>query len=950
MGVPLAGVKQDHPIFQTEDEGKISCAVEEKINEQNIKLKEKEKVFSSDLLQIIEESDKAKRVLSKKIKLEKNNCDDTTAVNSMQELETQENGRNEGTKEKEERACCHSRNYTNEVESVLNSSLDKRILLITEIGINQVVSKASLKLEEKCNNKDFVKTIMKGVGEVEGISGIQEGHIVNHCIKEEKKQVQCELGKKLKNKNEVKVVVTIKKDESTNISSISNDNEKKECIKFQVIKKEEEIINNKNNNNINNYIDNNSNIDISPSRQCIHKKKNEIDTNRTGSELNSIKRMTTRSQSNSEQCKQIKLGNEPKVAIPLPSLFNCPLSQSSRKRIPTHRTPKLTTTPEPQCFPFLFPDAVKLSDGVAKITPPKGWWDMKGIGSDPTGRGPNWARGTKNGDLLIPQPIKQCCAGMSGAYECSMVTLKHTTVAEYREKADEYKKIQLGNMRFNRRGGNDDITRDNNQRDGNIDDRSNIILSDEKADELARQFWRRLGPTMEPSVYGADIEGSFFGNDHACGWNVNQLDNCLQLLGVDIDVTEDDDGNGDHCNSGGTKMFHVPGVTTAYLYFGMWASIFAAHVEDVNLLSINYLHAGSPKYWYALDPADAGRFESLVASKFPTAAAECPEFLRHKMYLLSPSTLTRAGIGYTTMVQRVGDVVVTFPGSYHFGFNTGFNVAESTNFAVPEWMPWGDAAGVCMCQPHSVRVNTRRLRVLLEMYETDVRVLLQQGKKMPSYREWAQKEFDKKKLIQGHRKAKGSRTTRYSDYKDSSSSNSNHKKEEEKLTSAFVIGKKGALVEVLQYIPPGRGVGMEYDSNRLSSKKKKCKRTNTHLIKDLRLACLGKPSKFVKHTHIICLLSLHDLAVDSQEKDSSEKEGYGNENLSYFTGVVTSVADGHVRIHFDGTTKKHDMWLDAKSPNLYLDGGPKDGDLPPMKKDNQSRKRKNVRKRKEKIN
>jgi jumonji domain-containing protein 2 len=64
--------------------------------------------------------------------------------------------------------------------------------------------------------------------------------------------------------------------------------------------------------------------------------------------------------------------------------------------------------------------------------------------------------------------------------------------------------------------------------------------------------------------------------------------------------------------------------------------------------------------------------------------------------MLSPSVLKKEGIGYSCQIQRAGDVMITFPGSYHFGFNTGFNVAESTNFAVPEWVPTGVAAGVCM--------------------------------------------------------------------------------------------------------------------------------------------------------------------------------------------------------------------------------------------------------------
>ena len=208
-----------------------------------------------------------------------------------------------------------------------------------------------------------------------------------------------------------------------------------------------------------------------------------------------------------------------------------------------------------------------------------------------------------------------------------------------------------------------------------------------------RKFWRSMGFNggLDDPKYGADMVGSLFGDDPASSWNVNNLDSPLQLLGNDL-----------------------PGVSNAMLYFGSWRAMFAFHTEDMELYSINYVHIGDPKSWYSIPPKYKVRFESAAQSYFPQEYRQCRQFLRHKLYIFSPTKLKELGIEYNTIVQNAGEFVITFPGAYHAGFNHGFNIAEATNFATRKWLSNGRLAKSCACKPDSVTID-------MDLFETMMR-------------------------------------------------------------------------------------------------------------------------------------------------------------------------------------------------------------------------------------
>mmetsp|Transcript_21471 Transcript_21471/g.46537 ORF Transcript_21471/g.46537 Transcript_21471/m.46537 type:complete len:549 (-) Transcript_21471:107-1753(-) len=224
--------------------------------------------------------------------------------------------------------------------------------------------------------------------------------------------------------------------------------------------------------------------------------------------------------------------------------------------------------------------------------------------------------------------------------------------------------------------------------------------SSEKAEDVSemtlgkreRQFWKRLGKGREP-VYGADFEGTLF----------------------DPSLASSDMGLEDWTLASGLKdllrrMPHqVGGVNTPMLYVGEWRALFALHVEDMDLYSINYLHTGAPKSWYSIRPSLRARFENLAKSYFAEDYLECHEYLRHKTKLLSPTKLRDNSIEYETVVQHAGEFVVTFPSAYHMGYNHGINIAEATNFATRRWLAIGRKAKTCICHPGAVRLDMEEL-------------------------------------------------------------------------------------------------------------------------------------------------------------------------------------------------------------------------------------------------
>ncbi|TSN95716.1 Lysine-specific demethylase 4C [Bagarius yarrelli] len=253
-------------------------------------------------------------------------------------------------------------------------------------------------------------------------------------------------------------------------------------------------------------------------------------------------------------------------------------------------------------------------------------------------------------DLVIQAPIQQMVAGQSGLFTQYNIQKKSLSVQEFRRLANSDKYCTPRYLNY---------------------------------EDLERKYWKNL--TFVPPIYGADVSGTLYDEDVE-EWNIGHLNSILDVIEEDCGVS-------------------IQGVNTPYLYFGMWKTSFSWHTEDMDLYSINYLHFGEPKSWYAIPPEHGKRLERLATGFFPNSFKSCEAFLRHKMTLISPSVLKKYSIPFDKITQEAGEFMITFPYGYHAGFNHGFNCAESTNFASLRWIDYGKLATQCTCSKDMVKIS-----------------------------------------------------------------------------------------------------------------------------------------------------------------------------------------------------------------------------------------------------
>lgn len=139
---------------------------------------------------------------------------------------------------------------------------------------------------------------------------------------------------------------------------------------------------------------------------------------------------------------------------------------------------------------------------------------------------------------------------------------------------------------------------------------------------------------------------------------------------------------------------------------------------------------------------DSDRIIQYLRKNYPLDYETCPEAHRHKTFFLDISELRKffPDLKIFRAVQTKGCYMFTAPGTFHQGFNTGYNLASAVNFGTSHWLAEWKKIKNCLCMSN---VWNSRSLLLAKKLEED-----QAKQPMIQIKERVEEEEKKKFILQ----------------------------------------------------------------------------------------------------------------------------------------------------------------------------------------------------------
>uniref|UniRef100_A0A6Q2YW68 Protein Jumonji n=1 Tax=Esox lucius TaxID=8010 RepID=A0A6Q2YW68_ESOLU len=198
------------------------------------------------------------------------------------------------------------------------------------------------------------------------------------------------------------------------------------------------------------------------------------------------------------------------------------------------------------------------------------------------------------------------------------------------------------------------------------------------AAEVEQEYWRIVD---QRDCHVAVHYGKVDTNTHGSGFPVGKSEP-FSKHGWNLTVLP---------NNSGSILRHlgaVPGVTIPWLNIGMVFSTSCWSRDQNRLPYIDYLHTGADCIWYSIPADEKVKLDKVVHTLLQANGTPGLEMLE-KNIMISPEVLCREGIKVHRTVQKSGQFVVCFPGTFVAKVCCGYSVSETVHFATPQWMNLG---------------------------------------------------------------------------------------------------------------------------------------------------------------------------------------------------------------------------------------------------------------------